>query len=139
LEVVMGIGVTAAELIRRSDEAHRKAQAEQARREADQAAKRSEFQSRIFERARETFDRCLAEARAAADKRGRYAELQLHAGRYDASDFADRVNEWQMAVIALREQGLKAEYVVREDVEYDEFAGGNRVVFAPLIEMSWIH
>ncbi|MEK7638251.1 MAG: hypothetical protein AAB375_02410 [Patescibacteria group bacterium] len=98
----------------------------------------TEVQSRVFERAREVFDKCLCAARVSVEKRADLAVLvELASGRFDRADFSRHMNCWQMAVLALQENGFEAQFEFTESEEPHELAGGTATVYTPCIYFSW--
>jgi hypothetical protein len=92
----------------------------------------------IFERAREVFDLCIAAVGDATDRSGvTRLTVWLTVGRFERSDFDKNLNEWNMAVLALREHLFSAELVFAESDERDEMTGGFATVYTPGIKLSW--
>lgn len=85
--------------------------------------------------AREVFDLCVAQAKQAVTPCAAYRiTCKIDDGRSDPKDFADSMLAWEMAVLALRESGFTATFVMHEQEEPHEMAGG---VYTPLIDLSW--
>ena len=128
----------AANLKKRSEEVlalRRDEDAQEAQRREDAA---TDVQLRIFERARDVYDTCIAAAREAVEQRADLAvQVYLHSGRFDQGDFADSRNRWDMAVLALRENGFEARFGFEESEEPNEMTGGTSTVYRPYIYFSW--
>lgn len=109
-----------------------------AREVQNREAAATEVQSRIFERAHEVYSTCLYAVREVVERRGDLAvQVELHSGRFDKADFADSLNHWQMAVLALEENGFEARLEFAERAEPHELAGGMATLYTPYIYISW--
>lgn len=118
------------------------ARAEQRREETERLdakeKERTERQLAIFDAAKVTFQLCLAAARVSARRSAQCSEFELASGRFEKSDFNSRLNEWNMVVLALRENEITANLVWHESEDHDELGGRGRcTVYTPKIVMSW--